>query len=139
MSESREGGCSCGRVRYRITGKPIALAACHCGQCQRQSGSAFGMSLVVPRDAFELLAGELRTIELRADSGTLKIGSFCGDCGARIHNSWPSRPDNYNVKPGTLDDTSTLDPPNLHVWIANKQPWVPLPDGARCFDGNPGS
>ncbi len=40
------------------------------------------------------------------------------------------------VKPGTLDDTSWLTP-SLHIWTKSKQPWVPILEEVRCFDGQP--
>ena len=46
------GGCQCGDVRYEITGDPLALYICHCRECQKQSASAFGMSLEVKRSDF---------------------------------------------------------------------------------------
>ena len=42
-----DGGCQCGAVRYRLDGKLYTVAVCHCTMCQRQSGSAFGMSLAL--------------------------------------------------------------------------------------------
>ena len=44
------GGCQCGRVRYQIRAEPLAVYVCHCTECQRQSGSAFALSLAVARD-----------------------------------------------------------------------------------------
>lgn len=132
----REGGCHCGSLRYRITGEPIAVAVCHCAACQRQSGSAFGMSMIVPKDAFEWLAGEPATFTMKGDSGADKDCLFCGSCGVRILNRLGSRPDTVNVKPGTLDDTTWFEP-ELHVWTKNKQPWFEIPSGLPCFEGNP--
>ena len=43
------GGCQCGSVRYVVTMEPIRLLACHCKECQRQSASAFGMSMLVKK------------------------------------------------------------------------------------------
>jgi hypothetical protein len=45
-------------------------------------------------------------------------------------------PKTYNVKPGTLDDTSWLTP-TLHVWTGSKQPWVVIPKGVARFEANP--
>jgi hypothetical protein len=42
------GGCQCGSVRYVLAAEPVRTVACHCKECQRQSGSAFGMSMIVP-------------------------------------------------------------------------------------------
>ena len=39
------GGCQCGKIRYRLIAEPLMLYICHCSDCQKQSASAFGMSL----------------------------------------------------------------------------------------------
>ena len=51
----RTGGCQCGAVRYAIGGAPLALYVCHCRECQKQSASAFGISLEVAPSAKEEL------------------------------------------------------------------------------------
>jgi len=43
-TEIHEGGCVCGGVRYRTTGKPQRVSACACTWCQKRSGAAFGLS-----------------------------------------------------------------------------------------------
>jgi hypothetical protein len=56
MSVAREGGCSCGEVRYRLTSEPLFIHCCHCLNCQRQTGSAFVINLLIESDRVELLA-----------------------------------------------------------------------------------
>src|SRR5262245_47987104 len=58
--------------------------ACHCKECQRQSGSAFGMSMIVPDDSL-LVTGETKTFVRIADSGNGNVGVFCPNCGVRIY------------------------------------------------------
>jgi hypothetical protein len=58
---------------------------------------------------------------------------FCGDCGTRLYNEPESRPDMLVVKPGTLDDTSWLNPVG-EIWTRSRQPWIPLPPGSPCFE-----
>jgi hypothetical protein len=131
-----EGGCECGDIRYAITGEPLALAVCHCTQCQRQSGSAFGMTLVVPRAIFRIASGEPHCYTTVADSGTPKDCFFCGRCGVRIYNAPESMPETVNVKPGTLDDTRWL-APKMQVWCSSQQPWLELPEIGPTFPENP--
>ena len=137
MAEAREGGCQCGAVRYRVEGEPRGLAVCHCTECQRQSGSAFGMSLIVPRESFQLLRGEPKTFTRTADSGRLVECAFCPACGTRVYHAPEAMRDTLNLKPGTLDDTSWLTP-RVHVWTQEKQPWVVIPEGLSRFEGQPG-
>ena len=129
MRSTAEGGCQCGDIRYRLEGEPRGLAACHCRDCQRQSGSAFALSLDVPKEAFRLLSGELKTFTVLCESGRTKECAFCGSCGTRIYHSgeW-----GMSIKAGTLDDTSSLSP-DAHYWTKRKQPWLQIPEGVRCF------
>lgn len=117
------GGCQCGAVRYEITAPAEGLKTCHCGACQKQSGSAFGMSLAVAPDTFRLLSGRLKAFDAIADSGAVKTCSFCPACGVRIHHTGPG----WMVgKAGTLDDTTDLEP-SRHIWASRKQTWFDLP------------
>ncbi|MGH7818888.1 MAG: GFA family protein [Candidatus Binatia bacterium] len=136
MSDLREGGCQCGAVRYRVDGTPIAIGICHCSECQCQSGSAFGMSYIVRKERFQLLRGVLKTFTRTADSGRPVVGAFCPDCGTRIYNEPRYMGGVLTLKPGTLDDTSFLQP-TVEVWAARKHPWVGLPAGLRSFERQP--
>jgi hypothetical protein len=129
MADNAMGGCQCGEVRYRFEGEPIELTVCHCRDCQRQSGSAFGMSLFVPADAFKLLSGTLKYFEVVCDSGRKKSCAFCPSCGTRIYHRTGA---DISIKAGTLDNTSSLRP-TAHYWTGRKQPWVTRPGGTRSF------
>jgi hypothetical protein len=57
---------------------------------------------------------------------------FCGTCGARLWNEPESRPDTAVIKPGTLDDTSWLDPIG-DIWTRSRQRWVEIPADGPHF------
>ena len=124
------GRCQCGGISYEGAGQIHRLNVCHCRDCQMQSGSAFGMSLVIAPEAFQLLSGELKTFELTAESGRVKTCAFCPDCGVRIYNRTSAL---MSVKAGTLDDVSWLSP-DAHDWTRSKQPWMALPDDVACYE-----
>ena len=134
--QERTGGCQCGEVRYRISGEPVVLAICHCKECQRASGSAFGMSLVTRKEHFVLERGVLKSFSRVADSGRTLICSFCPTCGTRIHHEPQYLANVYNVRAGTLDDTSLLQP-GLQAWTVSKQRWLELPQPALIYEGQP--
>ena len=119
------GGCQCGQLRYAITEPPLRLNVCFCTDCQRQSGSAFGMSLVVKPASFVIEQGEVKEFELKADSGRIKTCGFCPDCGVRIYNQTSAL---CSIKAGTLDDTRNLRPDALY-WSRSKQSWLSLEAG----------
>jgi len=133
------GGCQCGAVRYEITAAPLTVYACHCTDCQRQSGSAFALSLIAPRDAVRVTKGAPAAWERpgsHAASGTPTDCMFCLECGARLYNL-PSRNRAIAVvKPGTLDDTSWLKPVG-HIWTKSAQPWLTFEQGTLLYDGPP--
>ena len=134
----RTGRCGCGAIAYAfpIEAEPLAVVVCHCTQCQTQSGSAFSISMVLRADSFEITRGTPAHWSLEADSGVAKRAFYCPDCGTRLYNRNDAMPTTLNLKPGTLDDRSWFSP-QMHVWTASRQPWVPLPDDLPCFEGNP--
>lgn len=36
---THDGGCLCGRVRFRVTAEALDSGYCHCRMCQRNSGA----------------------------------------------------------------------------------------------------
>lgn len=130
------GGCQCGRIRYELHAEPLTLYACHCTDCQRQSASGFGMSMPVPREALVLVAGQPKEWRKVGDSGREVICQFCADCGTRLFHSPTRNPRIVNIKPGSLDDTSWLQPV-AHLWTRSKQPWVQIDGECLFYDGQP--
>jgi len=53
-----EGGCRCGRVRFRVGALPVMEMACHCRGCQRMTASAFSTTIMVPASSFAVIAGD---------------------------------------------------------------------------------
>jgi hypothetical protein len=129
------GGCLCGAIHYEISAYPLLLYACHCTNCQRQSGSAFAMNMLVPTSAFRIVSGEPKPWRRLSPSGAETASWFCGDCAGRIHGTRPSRPETVTVRAGSLDDTSWL-APAAHMFVRSAQPWLDLPP-ADCFDEAP--
>ena len=136
MAHKREGGCQCGFVRYQIEGEPLGMALCHCTECQRQSGSAFGMSIVVRKEAFRLLRGTLKTFTRAGDSGSGVVCAFCPECGVRIHHEPRWLDGVFTVKPGTLDDPSFFRP-TIEVWAKRKHEWLEIHGDMQSFPSNP--
>lgn len=132
-----EGGCNCGAIRYTIDAKPVVVAQCHCRNCQRQSGSAFSVNLMVPA-AKVTTTGTLTTYtDHDTASGNPVLRRFCGTCGSPIFSDIAAGNGMTIVKAGTLDDPGAL-APNVALWTASALPWVQMPEGAKTFEKNPG-
>ncbi len=130
------GGCQCGALRYAIKGKPLMVYACHCTQCQTQSGSAFGISMGIARADFEITRGTPAVWSRTTGRGTVTICQFCRDCGTRIVHERQGSP-RIMLKAGTLDDTSGITVMG-HIWVSSAQPWLrPLLTGDYVFEEQP--
>jgi hypothetical protein len=130
------GGCQCGALRYEVRAEPLAVYVCHCTECQRQSGSAFGMSAMVPRPALIYTKGVPRRLTRKADSGRSIESDMCESCGVRPVNLPAANDKVAIVKPGTLDDTSWLHPVG-HIWTKSAQAWVSIPADSVIHEGHP--
>ncbi|CAN5167957.1 GFA family protein [soil metagenome] len=117
-----QGGCLCGRIRYRITAAPLATMVCHCDHCRKQSGSAFSVNLVVADDAFEVV-GQESVFEDVGESGLPVHRHFCSGCGSPIRSLLDAMPGVSAVKAGTLDDGSSLQP-QLQIYGSRRQAWL---------------
>ncbi|MEO1656135.1 MAG: GFA family protein [Pseudomonadota bacterium] len=130
------GGCQCGAVRYEVHAKPLTLYACHCTECQKQSSSAFGMSLRVPKESVVIRG--VTGVATRPDPHAPPVeGLFCPSCGSRLIHQRPER-DTVNIKAGTLDDTSWLVPVG-HLWAASSMPGFRPEPGPLVYDHQPES
>ena len=134
MTQTREGGCLCGAVRYEAQWSPKAVVTCHCTHCQKQAGSALSIIGVFARDAIAV-TGELKTFEDRGSSGQAVLRQFCPNCGSPILSDTAAARAGGIIflKAGTLDDTSDLRPV-AHYWVQSAQPWFPFTDGAKCLE-----
>ena len=129
------GRCQCGATTYEVIAAPRACVACHCKNCQRSSGGAFSVNLIVTADDVRFTGQEPGQFTWTADSGNARAGRFCTSCGCRIAHGTPEWEGTVVIRSGTLDDTSMVRPA-ANIWLSAKQAWV-VPDPATLhFDGN---
>ena len=127
-----EGGCSCGAVRYRLASEPMFVHCCHCLNCQRQTGSAFVINLLIETDRVELLAGEPVAVDVPRDDGSAQTIFRCLECQVAVFSRY-GRDDVRFVRAGTLDDPRGIQP-DVHIFTRSKVGWVTLPESAAAFD-----
>jgi hypothetical protein len=132
----RTGGCQCGGLRYEVAGAPLALYVCHCRECRKQSASAFGMSLSVPRAEFRVTQGAPRWWTRSTDSGRRLRCAFCPTCGSRVWHEPEGGGDTVTVKAGSLDEPVDAGAA-IHIWTSRKLPGIEIPAGAEQFPEEP--
>ncbi len=133
MSDTLEGGCACGQLRYRMQSKPMFVHCCHCKDCQRQSGTAFVLNALIEADRVELASGDPRAFAMPTDSGRPHTIFRCPDCGTAVWSVYGGLTKLRFVRVGTLDDPTKL-PPDVHIYTRSKLPWVMLPAGVPAFE-----
>ncbi|WP_370033162.1 GFA family protein [Qipengyuania mesophila] len=128
-----DGGCTCGKVRYRLTDDPIVVHCCHCRWCQRETGASFALNAVIEADRVELLQGEPECIDTPSESGRGQPIFRCPECKVALWSHYGAVKDKADfIRVGTLDDPDSC-PPDVHIFTRSKQPWVVIPEGVEAY------
>lgn len=127
------GGCQCGHLRFEIRAEPMTVYTCHCTECQKQSASTFGLSVIVPRESFVITQGTPKIWVRKHESGRLIDCLFCPECGTRICHNPQANQKVTIARAGTFDDASWVHPVG-HIWTRSAQPWFKFPEGALTYE-----
>ena len=129
------GRCRCGRVRFVLREEPISFYLCHCTDCQAESGSAFGQTMGVRREAIEAIEGPARDHTIEREDGRHSFVSYCGNCLTVMWQYSAQMPQIRGLNAGSLDSSADLRPYG-NMWTRSAHPWVALAPGPR-FDQQP--
>lgn len=130
-----EGGCACGAVRFRLEQAPMFVHCCHCTRCQRETGGPFAHHAMVEFTAMSLTLGEPEFVKVPTDSGNTHWVARCPACRTAMWNEHGSRQAiTRYVRVGTLDEPARF-PPQAHIYVRSKQPWLKLPPEVATFQG----
>lgn len=121
----RAGTCACGQLRVECRGEPVRVSVCHCLECQKRTGSAFGAQARWPSDAV-LVTGEHQTFERAGDSGGHIRFRFCPRCGSTTHWEVDRLPGFVVVALGAFADAA-FPAPTVAVYGGRRHGWVQLP------------
>ena len=123
--ETYDGGCHCGRVRFRVTGDLADVTDCNCSMCTKKGI----LHLIVPQAQFELVSGRDDLTTYSFNTGVAQH-HFCRHCG--IHSFYVPRsdPDKIDVNARCLDgvDADALpikqfDGRNWEQAMGQRVPW----------------
>jgi len=127
-----EGGCRCGSVRVRVTKPPLITGACHCAGCQKMSASAFSLTVTVPADGFDVIAGET---EIGGLHGPEVHHHHCPRCKSWVFTRAEGMDWFVNLRATMLDDHGWF-VPYMEVWTSEGLPWATT-GAARSFETSP--
>jgi hypothetical protein len=100
---------------------------CHCLECQRRTGSAFGIQARWPKDQVDV-TGRFTEFARRSDDGEEHTFRFCPDCGGTVFWTTRERPELVAVAVGAFADPS-FPQPTISVYGSRRHPWLTLPGG----------
>ena len=128
----RHAQCSCGKLAVTVRGEPVRISVCHCLDCQRRTGSAFGAQARFRKADVEI-RGESTAWTRIADSGNAITFHFCPVCGSTVYYLPETQPDLVAVPMGAFADPH-FPQPRFSVYESRKHAWVELPDDIERRD-----
>ena len=132
MSE-RIARCACGQLTVACTGDPVLVSICNCTECQRRTGSAFGVGAYFAREAVTRIEGAAREFTRVSDAGRWLKLRFCPECGSTVYWTMVLWPDRVGVAVGAFADPA-FPAPQAVVWTESKISWAPLPAGVPAYE-----
>ena len=127
------GGCACGEIRYRLTSPPMFVHCCHCLNCQRQTGSAFVINMLIETSRVVLLNGSPTAVTVPRDEGRLHRIFRCPKCQIAVWSEYSGRSEILFVRAGSLDEPASVSP-DVHIYTRSRLPWVTLPKSVPAFE-----
>jgi hypothetical protein len=121
MSDTFEGGCLCGAVRFRATGVPKGVFWCHCQSCRRHSGAPVSVFVGFERGAYAVTKGEIATF--KSSPGTTR--GFCRTCGSTLTCEVDQLRNETHFHVGSFDDPGRFEP-SKHFFRNEQLPWLHL-------------
>lgn len=128
-----KGSCLCGQVQFEVDGPFFGMVNCHCSDCRKVYGSAFGTEAVCAKEHFRYVRGEDLINSYKQSERMTR--EFCRVCGSPL----PLRQDAYphvGIPGGTLDDDPGVTPKH-HIFVGDKASWWDITDDLPRHDTFP--
>jgi hypothetical protein len=119
---TRVATCTCGQVRVTCAGDPVMVSLCHCADCQKRTGSSFGIAAFFQRQDVET-SGVTRHYTRSSDSGSPVTFHFCPNCGSSVFWEPQRKPGVIAVAVGAFADPK-FPAPTQEVYAERRHPWV---------------
>lgn len=128
----QHGSYNCQSIRYPITDAPLFTQICHCTVCQKRTGSAFFINVMVFEIDFTLTKGAPERYSSATGSSAELSAFACPSCRDILHYTHPGYQRIIFIQGGTLDDSSWLKP-QAHIFTKSKPAWVELSDEIPAY------
>ena len=113
-----------GNCRRICSGAPLSVSLCHCLECQKRTGSTFGIAAFFDRDRVSV-EGESAIFERASDSGYQVVHHFCPRCGSTVFWYPMRKPDVVAIAVGAFADPQ-FPAPSKAVYHEHRHPWMTI-------------
>lgn len=124
--------CQCGQLKVQAPESSPAIVACHCIDCQRRSGSPFGVAVYHPTETLKITGQSKPYIRKTAAGGEFQT-NFCPECGSTVFMSGDKNPGLTGVPVGAIASPA-FPPPVRSVWEQSMHDWVTISPASEHFD-----
>ncbi|KAH7068423.1 Mss4-like protein [Paraphoma chrysanthemicola] len=128
---SISGSCLCNTVRYRLLTSPLFCYACHCPDCKRITGSAFGLFLQIETYNIQILSQTRPVfVSQTRHTGVVSKHVECPKCKIELWGNNGIGAAIADLRVGSLDFPGLFEP-DIHSFVESKVEWLTLPEGAQ--------
>ncbi len=125
--------CCCGALQVEAEGDPVAVIACHCLECQRRTGSIFGVGAYYDAGQIRIVGPHQLYIREGQKGRKLRM-HFCPTCGTTVCWELDLRPNWIGVAVGAFGDRE-FPTPTRSVWERSRHAWIAFDHDLQHFDG----
>jgi hypothetical protein len=118
----REAGCACGALTARTDGDPVRVSLCHCLECKRRTGSAFGWNATFDAGRVHI-DGTYRSFTRGSEEGFWVRHHFCPECGVSVFYEIERRPGMISIPAGVFADPD-FPAPLVEVYGGRRCAWL---------------
>lgn len=124
---SRQASCLCGQASIHVKGNPKLSVVCNCTNCQRRTGSAFGIGAYFLNDQVIESHGSFKLHQIKTDSGNQITTHFCSECGTTLFWYADLFKGMTAIAGGCFADPN-FPQPSAAAWNRSKHCWVEFPE-----------
>jgi hypothetical protein len=120
-SEKYSGSCTCGSVKYEISGEFKFFYHCHCTRCRKATGTGHASNIILNPVSAEWTAGEELLGEFKVPDAERFRTVFCKNCGSPLPRVAMER--NLAVIPAGSLDSSPEIKADARIFTDSKAAW----------------
>ena len=127
--------CACGQASISVNAMPAMHGICHCTNCKRRTGSAFGISAYFAKSAVVAQTGETKVYALHNETHDHdQERHFCIRCGTTLFWFVSTLPEMIGIAGGCFADEE-MGEPTYSTTDRKRKQWLNIPEHWERYAG----